>query len=160
MIELDILEQSKPEQRSLERGYLYKDIKFDIEFSRYVRDELYSKAEPKDLAELQDAASVFNAVQNILTTAPGEKLLNPTFGLDLRKYLFEPINTTTSYFIATNVYENLGVQEPRIQLEGVSVTGEPDEAEYYIDILFSIPSLDIYDLNLKATLNRDGYVVI
>jgi phage baseplate assembly protein W len=160
VIELDILEQSKTEQRSLERGYLYKDIKLDLEFSRYVRDELYSIAEPKDLAELQDAQSVFNAVQNIMTTAPGEKLLNPTFGLDLRGYLFEPINTTTSFFIASQVYNNLGVQEPRIELEGVSVTGEPDEAEYYIDILFSIPSLDIYNLNLKATLNRDGYVTI
>jgi len=72
VIELDILEQSKAEQRSLERGYLYKDIKLDLEFSRYVRDELYSIAEPKDLAELQDAQSVFNAVQNIMTTAPGE----------------------------------------------------------------------------------------
>jgi phage baseplate assembly protein W len=112
------------------------------------------------LAELQDAASVFNAVRNIMITSPGEKLLNPTFGLDLRKYLFEPINTTTSYFIATDVYNNLGDQEPRIELEGVSVTGIADEAEYYIDILFSVPSLDIYNLNLKATLNRDGYVVI
>ena len=160
MIELDILKQSRSEERNLQEGYLYKDIQFDLSLSKFTRDELYSKAQPKDLAEIQDAQAVYNAVLNILTTAPGEKLLNPTFGLDLRGYLFEPINTTTSYFIATDVYDNIGAQEPRILLESVSVTGEADEAEYYIDVLFSVPTLDIYNLNLKATLNRDGYVVI
>ena len=95
-----------------------------------------------------------------MTTTPGEKLLNPRFGLDLRSYLFEPVTTTTSYFIATDIYNNLGVYEPRLELNGVSVTGEPDQGEYYINIVFSVPSLDIYNLNLKATLNRDGYVVV
>lgn len=160
MIELDILEQSQADQRALEKGYLFKDIKFDTEFSKFVGRELYSTAQPKDLAELQDAQAVYNSVKNIMTTAPGEKLLNPTFGLDLRTYLFEPINSTTSYFMASDIYRNLGVFEPRIVLNAVSVTGNTGENEYLIDIIFSIPTLDIYDLNLKATLNRDGYVTI
>jgi len=160
VIELDILKQSKSEKQSLQSGYLYNDIQFDLSLSRFTRDELYAEAQPKDLAEIQDAQAIYNAVLNILTTTPGEKLLNPIFGLDLRNYLFEPINTTTSYFIATDIFYNIGSQEPRILLEAVSVTGEADEGEYYIDILFTIPTLDIYNLNLKATLNRDGYVVV
>ena len=160
MIELDVLKQSKADERALEKGYLYKDIRLDLEFSRYLGRELYAVSEPKDLAELQDAEAVFNSIKNIMTTTPGEKLLNPRFGLDLRSYLFEPLTTTTSYFIATDIYNNLGVYEPRLELNGVSVTGAPDEGEYYINIVFSIPSLDIYNLNLKATLNRDGYVVV
>jgi phage baseplate assembly protein W len=160
VIELDILKQSTSEKRSIQSGYLYNDIELDLSLSRFTKDELYAEAQPKDLAEVQDAQAIYNAVLNILTTAPGEKLLNPTFGLDLRTYLFEPINTTTSYFIATDIFHNIGAQEPRVLLEAVSVTGEADEGEYIVDILFSIPTLDIYNLNLKATLNRDGYVVI
>ena len=103
---------------------------------------------------MQDGQAVINSVKNILTTTPGQKLLNPTFGLDFRSYLFEPINTTTSYFLAQFIYSNLGVQEPRVTLEGVSIEGIEDQNQYNIDISFSIPKLDIYDLSLNATLKQ------
>lgn len=161
MIKLNaLLEQSEVERTSLKRGYFYKDIKFDLEFTRYVKQELYAGSEPKDLAELQDALAIFNSVKNILTTAHGEKLLNPTFGLDLRFYLFEPITVNTAYFIAQDINNNLGLQEPRITLNEIEITANPDDNEYGINILFSVPLLDIYNLNLKASLNKDGYVVI
>ena len=121
--------------------------------TRFGKPELYSEQTLKDLDEIQDGQAVINSVKNILTTAPGQKLLNPTFGLDFRSYLFEPVNTTTSYFLAQFIYSNLGVQEPRINLEGVSIEGIEDQNQYDIEISFSIPKLDIYDLSLNATLN-------
>ena len=159
-VRLDNLERSSIEQKSLREGYLYKDIKFDLEFSRYVKPELYSQNGPKDLAEIQDGRAVINSVKNILTTTPGQKLLNPLLGLDFRSYLFEPINTTTSYFLSEFIYLNLGVQEPRITLNMVKIKGSPDQNQYDIEIGFSIPQLDINNLSLNATLNKDGYVVV
>lgn len=159
-VRLDNLERSTLEQKSLHEGYLYKDIKFDLEFSRYVKPELYSESGPKDLAEIQDGQAVINSVKNILTTTPGQKLLNPLLGLDFRSYLFEPITTTTSYFLSQFIYLNLGVQEPRITLNTVSIEGLPEENQYNIEIGFSIPNLDINNLSLNATLNKDGYVVV
>ena len=159
-VRLDNLEKPVAEQRSIEGGYLYKDIKFDLEFSRFIKPELYSDPGPKDLAEIQDGQAVINSVKNILTTTPGQKLLNPLLGLDFRSYLFEPINTTTSYFLGQFIYLNLGVQEPRIELNSVSITGSPDQHQYDIDITYSIPKLDINGLSLNATLNKDGYVVV
>ena len=129
-VRLDNLERSSIEQKSLQDGYLYKDIKFDLDFSRYVKPELYSQSGPKDLAEIQDGQAVINSIKNILTTTPGQKLLNPLLGLDFRSYLFEPINTTTSYFLNEFIYLNLGVQEPRILLNTVSVKGLPEENQY------------------------------
>ncbi len=160
VVRLDNLERTPLEQKSLEEGYLYKDIKFDLEFSRFVKPELYSTSGPKDLAELQDGRAVINSVKNILTTTPGQKLLNPLLGLDFRSYLFEPINTTTSYFLGQFIYLNLGVQEPRISLNEVRITSNPDNNQYDIEIGFSIPKLDINELSLNATLNKDGYVIV
>lgn len=159
-VRLDNLERTPLEQKSLEEGYLYKDIKFDLELSRFTKPELYSEPGPKDLAELQDGQAVINSVKNILTTTPGQKLLNPFLGLDFRSYLFEPVNTTTSYFLSQLIYLNLGVQEPRITLNEVRVTGLPDQNQYDIEIGFSIPRLDINNLSLNATLNKDGYVIV
>lgn len=159
-VRLDNLERSQIEQKSLEEGYLYKDIKFDLDFSRYIKPELYSESGPKDLAEIQDGQAVINSIKNILTTTPGQKLLNPLLGLDFRSYLFEPINTTTSYFLGQFIYLNLGIQEPRITINTVSVRGLPEQNQYNIEIGFSIPKLDINNLSLNVTLNKDGYVVI
>lgn len=161
MIKLNkLLERSRAESASLKKGYIYKDIQLDLVFSRFLRDELHSVAEPKDLEESLDANAIFNSVRNILTTSPGEKLLNPLFGLDFRDYLFEPINPNTAYFIAQDINLNLGVFEPRINLDRVSITANVDDNEYNIDIEFSVPVLEIYNLNLKASINKDGYVVV
>ena len=160
VVRLDNLERSSIEQKSLQDGYLYKDIKFDLDFSRFIKPELYSESGPKDLAEIQDGQAVINSVKNILTTTPGQKLLNPRLGLDFRSYLFEPINTTTSYFLSQFIYLNLDVQEPRITLNSVSIEGLPEQNQYNIEIGFSIPNLDINNLSLNVTLNKDGYVVV
>ena len=159
-VRLDNLKLTSIEENSLESGYLYKDVKFDLEMTRFGKASLYSEQTLKDLEELQDGQAVINSVKNILTTTPGQKLLNPTLGLDFRSYLFEPINTTTAYFLAQFIYGNLGVQEPRVTLEGISIEGIADQNQYDIEISFSIPKLDIYNLSLNASLNKDGYVLV
>ena len=159
-VRLDNLKIPNSEQKSLQDGYLYKDIKFDLNTSRFLSPELYGDASAKDLDEIQDGQCVLNSVKNILTTTPGQKLLNPTLGLDFRSYLFEPINSTTSYFLGYYIYNNLGIQEPRITLNKLEITENPDQAEYIINIDFSIPRLDIHNLSLNATLNKDGYVLV
>ena len=159
-VRLNNLQRSSIEENSLESGYLYKDVKFDLATTRFTKPELYSEQTLKDLDELQDGQAVINSVKNILTTTPGQKLLNPTLGLDFRSYLFEPINSTTSYFLGYYIYNNLGVQEPRITLEKLEIIEDPDYAEYRINITFSIPKLDINGLSLNATLNKDGYVLV
>jgi phage baseplate assembly protein W len=160
VIKIDSLKRPTALDNAIKRGFIFKDLKLDLDASKFVRSELYSQPQPRDLSEIQDAESVINSVKNILTTAPGEKLLNPKFGLDLKKYIFEPINTTTSYFIATDIYYQLGVQEPRVTVENVTVEGSPDNLEIEVDITFSIPLLEIFSLSLKTTLNRDGYIIV
>ena len=159
-VRLDNLKLTSIEEKSLESGYLYKDVKFDLEMTRFGKSALYSEQSLKDLDELQDGQSVINAVKNILTTTPGQKLLNPTFGLDFRSYLFESISSTTSYYLGYFIFNNLELQEPRISLDSVDITTEPDQNQYNINIGFSVPKLDIYDLSLNATLNKDGYVLV
>jgi len=159
-VRLDNLKILDSEKKSLDDGYLYKDIKFDLTANRFARPELYGTSNLRDLSEIQDGQAVINSIKNILTTTPGQKLLNPRLGLDFRRYLFEPINSTTAYFLGYYIYNNLGIQEPRMILNKLDIVGNPDVAEYDITIQFSIPTLDIYNLTLNASLNRDGYVAV
>ena len=117
-VRLDNLKLTSIEEKSLESGYLYKDVKFDLEMTRFGKSALYSEQLSKILTSYKMVSLLLMLLRISLQLHPGQKLLNPTFGLDFRSYLFEPINTTTAYFLAQFIYSNLGVQEPRITLRG------------------------------------------
>ena len=89
-----------------------------------------------------------------------EKILNPEFGLDLRRYLFEPVNSSTAYKIKYDINTKLPGQEPRIQIQNVNVDAITDAQEYYIALQINIPSLDAYGITLKSLLNSNGYYVL
>ena len=75
-------------------------------------------------------------------TAPGQKILNPTFGIDLRRFLFEPVDDYTSEIIEDDISRRLPRLEPRITVTNVSVIADPDAQEYQIFLQINIPSLD------------------
>jgi Bacteriophage baseplate protein W len=62
------------------------------------------------------------AIRIILGTNPGERIMRPTFGAGLRQFVFEPVNVTTMTLVRTRVEEALVDWEPRIVVDGVTVT--------------------------------------
>lgn len=159
-IKLNIIKPTTEVEVALRSGYLYKDVGFDLVNSYTDNVELYKDNENKDLKPIYDANSVLNAIKNILTTSPGEKLLNPTFGVDLRDYLFETISETRAFFLGTDLYNGLTEQEPRINIERIDVIAVIDEQQYEIDLNISIPSLNINSISLRGILNNDGYIFV
>jgi phage baseplate assembly protein W len=104
--------------------------------------------------------AIKNSIKNIFLTTPGQKILSPTFGINLRRFIFEPITSFTSYRIKADILNNLPKQEPRIDLEEVTVIPVPDEHEFYITLQINVPSLNAYGISLKSLLNSNGYYVL
>src|SRR5262245_66442213 len=48
------------------------------------------------LATVEDEASVRQSILLLLSTAPGERVMRPDYGCDLRRLLFEPNDDTTA----------------------------------------------------------------
>jgi phage baseplate assembly protein W len=159
-IKLNILKPAIDVENSIKLGYLYKDVMFDLTPSFTNNVELYKDNEQSDLKAIYNAAAVINSIKNILTTSPGEKLLNPLFGVDLRDYLFEPVTETRAFFIGTDLYDGLTIQEPRITIERIDIVAVPDESQYEISLNITIPSLNINNVTLRGVLNNDGYTFI
>lgn len=67
------------------------------------------------------------AVELILLTGKGERMMRPDFGCDLRQYLFGTMDYTTRTQIGREVQEALVLWEPRIT--DVEVRAEQDPAE-------------------------------
>ena len=70
---------------------------------------------------------VYEAIWIILSTDWGERVMRPTFGAGLRSFVFGPLSQTTLQQVQTRVRESLILWEPRIDVEQVSVTIDPND---------------------------------
>jgi len=83
----------------------------------------------------------------ILRTRPGERLMRPTFGCGLDRYLFEPNTLSNLRLIQEEVKRAIIHWEPRVTLNDVQVATNPDDPRA-VDIT-------IY-YTLIATQQREG----
>jgi len=157
LIKIDTVSVSEADNNAIKQNYLYKDLFLDIENSYSYNAQLNRKEELKDIAGLYDIESIKNSIANALLTSPGEKILNPEFGIDLRRFIFEPVDIFTTQEIQSDIEENLPGFEPRIELERVDVQALEEEQQYNIQLQINVPSLNVYGLSLRSVLNSNGY---
>jgi len=157
LIKIDTVSVSKADENAIKQNYLYKDLFLDIKNSYSYNAQLNRKEELKDVAGLYDIEAIKNSIANALLTSPGEKILNPLFGIDLRRYIFEPIDVFTQESIQQDIQIRLPSLEPRIELEQVEVQALEDEQQYNIQLQINVPSLNVYGLSLRSVLNSNGY---
>lgn len=77
------------------------------------------------------------AVEIILDTEPGERIMLPDFGCGLRRYLMAPNTAATRTAIREDVTTALSMWEPRIRVTEVTVTAATDEPTLvWVDISY------------------------
>jgi len=157
LIKLTDISTSNLNGASLKKGYLYKDLFLDLETAVYYNKQLNKSSVLKDVQGQFDENAILNSITNIFLTAPGEKILSPEFGLDLRRYLFEPISDFGAFAIKDDIKNRLPKMEPRVSIQQVVVIPNADANEYRITMQIDIPSLDVYGLSLRSSLNNNGY---
>jgi phage baseplate assembly protein W len=69
--------------------------------------------------------AVRQAIWMVLATAPGERVMRPTFGAGLADLVFAPNTPTTHGLVASSVRSALVEEEPRIDVLDVVVTADP-----------------------------------
>lgn len=88
-----------------------------------------------------DQQEIEEAIAIILGTSPGERVMRPTFGCRIHELVFAPNNSETLGLARRYVEEALGMWEPRIEIESVSVTADAKEADrgrLNIELTYSI----------------------
>lgn len=144
-------------ERALQRKFLYKDLALDVKNEVFLNTQLNKSEALKDAAAIYDIESVKNSIATAFLTTPKDKILNPTYGVDLRRHLFEPIDDFIINIIQDDIESKLPVMEPRVKIVNVSVTGNEDENTIYIELQINVPSLNIYGVSIKSQLNSTGY---
>ena len=111
----------------------------------------------KDIKVDNDLAAIKNSLSNLFSTIPGQKLLNPTYGLNLLQYLFESVTTITANSIGEAILNGITRYEPRVTVEKVKVVGNADANEYTITLSIRVPAFPNTDtLKLNAVLSQNS----
>lgn len=135
--------------------YLYGDMHLDIE-----EDKTIENVRTRDMKIDTDFSAIKNALNNMFNTIPGQKILNPEFGLDLRRFLFEPVTRVTAYNIGETIRTGIPSHDIRIAVDKVVVNGVPDQHLYQIELSISVPSLQIHHIIISSVLDQTGFRVI
>tara|TARA_R100001163_G_scaffold61745_1_gene51971 strand:+ start:1426 stop:1794 length:369 start_codon:yes stop_codon:yes gene_type:complete len=83
----------------------------------------------------------------LLLTHPGERVMEPEFGVGLKKYLFENFNESVFSKIERDILNQTSIYIPVIQIKEISFgASDPDNNKLGIRIEYAIPNLNIRDL--------------
>ena len=107
-----------------------------------------------DLVVSKDASAIKQAIVNLLLTNKGERLMNPTYGSDIRSYLFEPMDFGTANQIKNNIRDTIETFEPRIRVLQISATPNFDDNGFDITMTYNVVVTDTPPVTVDFFLSR------
>lgn len=96
------------------------------------------------IALTNERSELEQSIRIILLTAPGQRVMRPTFGCRIHDLVFDPANNQTFARARRHVEEALAMWEPRISVLEVNVRPEHDggrvngDSRLMIDVLYEI----------------------
>jgi phage baseplate assembly protein W len=106
----------------------YRDLDLNFAIHPITKDVNIYKAE----------YSVINSVKNLILTNHFEKPFQPEVGSNLRRLLFENIDSIIAAQIEREIEETITNFEPRVQISSVVAVHAPDENGYKIRLEFFV----------------------
>jgi len=122
-----------------QKDYYYKDLHLDLTKSGIFSPALNQKIDGNDIQIDYDESAIKNSLRNLFNTKPGQRFLFPLYGLDLNLYLFEAITEHNGRIIGERIVNAIQTFEPRVTIVNCNVVSIPDDNQYNITIIVSIP---------------------
>lgn len=120
---------------------------------------------PFDLDEFGSVATITNPdaqamqhVKSIVATNPGERVMQPEYGIPLRTYMFEPAPGAVDAAIHQDVITQMALWEPSIQV--LSIEPQVDEDQLgVVDIQVNFATNPVDDSSLSTAIVSVGGTV-
>jgi phage baseplate assembly protein W len=139
-VKIDILETLS--KQYIDKKYTYKDLTLDIAKADLYEPGYKTPVPGSDIKASFDENAIANSLINLFNTLPGQRFLFPDYGLNVNQYLFLPITRSIGQAIGEQMLNTINTYEPRVSVENINVTADPDNNRYLITISILIPSLN------------------
>jgi len=116
---------------------------------------------------LEEEADIASSLEVLLSTTPGERIMQPFYGCNLSELVFESLDTRMKTLMADKVESAILYFEPRITLESVNLDDSLElEGIVQIEVVYQVKStnsrfnfvfpyykLEGTDINLTTTIS-------
>jgi len=96
--------------------------------------------------------------KNLILTIPGERMMDPDFGVGIQRYLFETSIPFASSEIKSQISLKVGKYMPFVRLDNVLVEAGEEEATLTVRIFYGVPTLAI-DEYINLSFSDDGRII-
>ena len=87
---------------------------------------------------ISNEADIRSSLEILLSTDVGERVMQPRYGCNLNRLLFEPLDLTLQAYMKDLIRTAILYFEPRIVLDDVNLIPEPLEGRVLIEIHYTI----------------------
>lgn len=123
---------------------------------------------PPEFNKVSNSVELVSGIEDIdqslnilLSTALGERVMQPKYGCDLTDYVFESLNSSVIGYLKDRVTNAILFYEPRIRVEQIEITSSDSmeliEGRFTISIQYFVPGTNsrfnyVYDDYLNEAL--------
>jgi phage baseplate assembly protein W len=138
--------------------HLYSDLHLDLDNDYKVQGNFQRDTTRLiDIKIAYDVEAVKNSLTSILSTYPGQRLLIPEFGVNIKRFLFSPVSETNALAIGELMNEAIEKWEPRVVIQSLNITPLIDDHQYDISLDFYIPTLKTSANFFGSILEGEGF---
>jgi phage baseplate assembly protein W len=98
---------------------------------------------------LEDEADIDSSLEILLSTRPGERVMEPDYGCDLEDLLFKPVNLTLKTYVIDKIKTAILYYEPRIDVNNVNIDSSRENEGVLMIVI---------DYTVRATNSRKNKV--
>ena len=92
----------------------------------------------KDINVHKAEYAVINSIKNLILTNHFERPFQPEIGSNIRRFLFEPVDSIVAAQIEREIEETINNFEPRASISSITAISAPDENGYKLSLEFFV----------------------
>lgn len=90
--------------------------------------------------------------KNLILTSPGERIMEPEFGVGLRQYLFENVNGDLLADLVARIKQQTSAYIPAIQLESIDFITSDEDPSLSLNQISTVITYNIMPVNAQDQL--------
>ena len=108
------------------------------------------------LSRQEDDQIIKNDILQFILTVPGERVMRPSFGVNLRNAVFDPNDTESVVNLQDEIREGLLANDPRLSEVSVSITQDEDLNQMTIRVSAQLRNDPTKVVTVEQFLNAGG----
>lgn len=105
------------------------------------------------LSSQEDERLIKNDVLQLLLTVPGERLMRPLYGTELRRFVFEQFDDGAIIELESNLRSQIELNDPRLVVDSVLIKRDDERHGLIVNISFYVKKDPLKILTIEQFLS-------